>query len=138
MILYHGTSASRLQSILKEGLVPNKPGNWKGKLASRWGYVYLSAAFPALYATYASREGDQGVILEVDVAGIDLYPDEDFLWSAGLKKRPKNLDRWRHVAMDSLNHMGTVAVKGVAPDRILRHREIGNDFFMASRIGADL
>lgn len=142
LILYHGTCLSRLPSIAKNGILPRgrNRSNWKGIVKSHPDYAYLTSCYACYYATSASkRDGDSPVVLKVDATGLDIYPDEDFLFflykqnSPGsetkMKRDPghvpflikdESTGEYRQVGgRDSLRILGTVAVRGVPPERIL-------------------
>jgi hypothetical protein len=86
---YHGTSTSRLRSILKHGLVPNKPGRWSsdtshGAQRSRKSFqgVYFS---PNLMTAYTSatdlilheKNGGNRLIVVAQIQPMSSLPDED-------------------------------------------------------------
>jgi len=128
--LYHGTTSSRLASILRDGLKPRgrRKGNWES-YPSRPDMVYLTTAYAPFFAIYAVDEGEQGLIVEVDASKLNptlLYPDEDFIAQAlsHQKQMPlevvhrqvrRQLSHYRHHAKDSIDAMGNVAHKGAIP-----------------------
>lgn len=78
MLLYHGTNAEYLNSILKSGLVPRgrKQGNWN-EIPSHPDCVYL-----ATYGAYFAVRFERWLILEIDTERLnrsDLLPDEDVI-----------------------------------------------------------
>jgi len=132
MLLYHGTSAAYLESILKEGLKPRsvtKNSNYQLH-PSREDCVYLTDAYAPYFAAVASDKHGKWLLVEVDVSIEDLLPDEDFIEQAtrGIKghlhdlsmlERTKyyrdKLENYAHHAHDSLKGLGTVAIKGGVP-----------------------
>ena len=84
MILKHGTSASNLPSIYKEGIRPRQGiGNWfrATQAPSLEGFVYLAnnyfvAEFHA--ARTAVLTNSTCAIFDIDVEEDNLYPDENF------------------------------------------------------------
>lgn len=85
MILYHGTSFRHYESIMRDGVMPRgklgHKGTWESPLfASAPDRVYLTRCFAMYYASSASKDGDDGLILEIDTDLLDtsmLVPDED-------------------------------------------------------------
>lgn len=130
MILYHGTSARHLPSILEAGIKP------RGRKASQWkaapshpDLVYLTNAYPLHFAHAAAKSGDL-LILEVDVSLMSLLPDEDFLEQVTRKQGPapvgasmkertrfyrENLYDFQRYALDSLDGIGNAAHIGTIP-----------------------
>ena len=133
MILYHVTDETRLASILTQGIVPDAGSNFEGGFTSLDGFVYLTPALDWRYAimscgsAYPGNEGGllpRPVLIEVNVGGEHLYPDEDHLrddlvrnhgWSAerveqevGVEYVRHNCGRWR----ESLERSGTAAHDG--------------------------
>jgi hypothetical protein len=93
-ILYHGTSKTFGNEILKEGLLPRKnKGNWTttGKIPSIEGMVYLTSDF-ALADFYGLRAAlythdDITTTISLDMNDLnpsDLYPDENFYVSGSI------------------------------------------------------
>ncbi len=138
MILYHGTSSSHLDRILKEGLRPRSVtgiSNWGGKVESKTGFIYLTTAYPVYFALQAAmNEKAELAILEVDVPDNCLYPDEDFVAHCLKITEDKykhmdlkdinplvDMEKYRHQWITSLEFNGNVAVKRVEPNQIKRH-----------------
>lgn len=134
MKLYHGTSASRLDSILSRGLRPRgkQRSNWPS-YPSRQDCVYLSSAYAPYFALSATDEGEKSLILEVDVDVSTLLPDEDFVAQslAGATRVSvesihdgirDNLEDYSAYAEDSLRMLGNACHKGVIEaSRITRY-----------------
>lgn len=143
MKLYHGTAASLLPKIQKEGLLPRAMSkgkdNWKHTVTSNKDAVYLTNAYAFHFASHASDD-KQGLVLEIDRDKLLpwlLAPDEDFMeqCSRGVEPSPErphfaptNWDmkkRTRHyrkiarfnpnLADASLEAMGTAAYYGPIP-----------------------
>jgi hypothetical protein len=83
-VLFHGTTAARLESIMERGLEPRRPGDQKrgfelgdllGSFLERRG-VYLTDVLPL--ARGAGRGASDAVVLTVDVAGLPVF--EQRLW----------------------------------------------------------
>ena len=124
MKLYHGTSYSRLQDILSNGIEPRgkAAGNWR-KYPSHPGMVYLSIAYP-FYFSYISAEKEEtpSLVFEIDIDELsskNFYPDEDFVWQAHPEgKRPEhvlirdNIGVWKNIWEKSLEHMGNICYRG--------------------------
>lgn len=132
--LYHGTSSSVIDSILKTGIKPRavtKRDNWKKTVSSRATSVYLTAAYPLHFAS-ATNDGDLAV-LEIDRSMLDplkLHADEDAIeqshrgsdslpsdWS--IKRRTIYYRSRAHLfsGEDSLRVMGTAAYDGAIPPK---------------------
>ena len=131
MILYHGTSARALPSILRQGIRPRKAGrkgNWPGIISS-YGNVYLSQTFALWYCL----QFDEGALIKIDASGLDFscwHPDEDFIFKIAKRdgdkitnKEAKQIASNRpDLAMLSLDHHGTIAYKGCIPkEAIIDH-----------------
>lgn len=131
----HGTSLGRLESIKKNGLQGNRKSNWD-IVSSIKGFVYLTDQdFQAYF--HATRTAlkdncDVGVILNLDVDGDNLYPDENYFvsdlatpsWEEMLLSQQEAIrskNEWR----DSLKSTGMVAHKGNIP----RERIISYEYF---------
>jgi hypothetical protein len=146
--LYHGTSYSNFQKILKEGIKPrhSKKSNWEGIGISRPDLVYLTNCYACYYAVHAMRKkNEQAVILKIkiDPKKIKLYPDEEFIYhlmkyyqadnrqmAIELYKtiNPKKLNPIitsklaRELSwLDSLNFMGTVSCDYIPVKNILSY-----------------
>jgi len=133
--LYHGTDDTKLNSILKHGLLPRsrKKGNWKDA-PSRSDCVYLTNAYaPYFINTSTAKKDGMGLILEVDTNKLNerkLLPDEDAIEQTGrrndgvegdcfkraryFRDRLHNYDdgQWEQ----SLDVLGTCAYKGKIPN----------------------
>lgn len=136
--LYHGTTATRLGSILRQGLRPrgkSRPGNRKA-YPSRKDMVYLSTAYAPYFALNSLGDGDTALIIEVDTDQLDparCYPDEDFVAQclAYQEKRPlkpvhdgvqADLESYQHLYSLSVERMGNLAYRGSVPaDAITRY-----------------
>jgi hypothetical protein len=87
MKLYHGTSESRLQNILRRGIIPRREDgkhNWENA-PSNPDAVYLTTAYAPYFALMSSGDNERMVILEIDTDLLDsrrFCPDEDFLEQA--------------------------------------------------------
>jgi len=97
IVLYHGTNACNLKSILTKGLKPRSQtgiNNWRNLGAHRASvpdFTYLTDSYPLFFANAALVQQDKKsvdetmrlrafpVVLEMSVDTNDLYPDEDFL-----------------------------------------------------------
>ena len=85
LLLYHGTSLSKLESILKDGIMPRRlsgKSNWDDN-ESHDNMVYLTNSY-APYYSLASLEDDDDkpVVLEIkfdEESMMNLFPDEDAL-----------------------------------------------------------
>lgn len=138
MLLYHGTSESTAKLALREGLKPrgSRIGNWQHTVESREDAVYLTDIYGGYFGFCATDTGEKAAILEVDVDRLDearLIPDEDYLEQATSGGEGKNFapigmsarertkyyreisDMNAHLAMKSLEGLGTVAYRGVIP-----------------------
>lgn len=134
MKLYHGTSASNLDSIVARGLSPRgrKRGNWKD-FPSRSDMVYLSTAYAPYFAMQSLKKDTTLLIVEVDTDLLDesrLHPDEDFVTQAiaAQKNIPiesihgeirRTLEHYQHHWKDSVNGLGNAAYKGTVPPRAI-------------------
>ena len=128
--LYHGTLASLLPSIMREGLKPRgeRPSHDAYMdSASMPNFVYLTSNF-GLAVEHACRisertaEGADIAVLELEMSALErklIYPDEDYLrsewdfieWS--LKKQLAFLEDNRSTWKKSLSMFATIAYKGV-------------------------
>jgi hypothetical protein len=131
MLVYHGTTSRHLDAILREGLCPRSdggPGNWED-YPSRPDMVYLTQTYAPYFALAAIEEGEQPVILEIDLASLDesaLYPDEDFVVQALCRQLDESIEElhdgvrecledYQHHAMDSLQGLGNICHMGPIP-----------------------
>lgn len=82
MLLYHATNATKLESILREGIRPrgDEASQWK-KHPSRPDRVYLTTLYGLYFAAAAVREdAHSAVVFEIDGVDMDddrFSPDED-------------------------------------------------------------
>lgn len=137
MLLYHGTSALNLDSILKKGILPRgrKKGNWE-EFPSHKKLVYLTKAYPFYFAGCSLKKSEKALVLEIDTDLLDennLFPDEDFIaQSSGdqfgktSKIRQANilrqLDGLRHYWKLSLEKIGNCGHLGtILPKAIVRY-----------------
>lgn len=136
--LYHGTTATRLGSILRQGLRPrgkSRRGNWRD-YPSRQDMVYLTTAYAPYFAINATAQDGVALLVEVDTDHLDptkCYPDEDFVAQclAFQEKRPlmsvhdgvmADLDQYQHLYSASVQGMGNLAYRGTIPaDAITRY-----------------
>ena len=107
-MLYHGTAAKRLASILAEGIRPREELDADGKLVKHrkgnWDeypsipdMVYLTTCYPLYFAHTSTKDpGENLVIFEVRLEDLDeeeLHPDEDVvsqsLWHEERKEDPE-------------------------------------------------
>jgi|ERR1051326_1712252 hypothetical protein len=150
--VYHGTTESAVQSILKRGIVPrrlSKKSNWKHTVTSNIFLVYLTDCYAGYFAHCAQQRDEKWAIAEIDLAALDtdkLYPDEDFIAQAlkqqgdyrgidlnDLTTAVKNsLEKWKPLWEDSLLGLGCCAYKGTIPPeaitRIARYDPRSNPF----------
>ena len=129
MILYHGTSAENLLTILEKGIRPRgaKDGQWKD-CPSHPDCVYLTNAYGFYYASNALEDGGKMAVFEVDVDKGALLPDEDFIEQAMRTELQKNkdynmlaatweirdnLESYKQYWADSLAGLGNAAHHGV-------------------------
>ena len=98
LLLYHGTSLSKLESILKDGIMPRRlsgKSNWDDN-ESHDNMVYLTNSY-APYYSLASLEDDDDkpVVLEIkfdEESMMNLFPDEDALEQANNSKYAKSCE----------------------------------------------
>lgn len=64
-VFYHGTDKSKVQSILKQGLVPKSDGNFPDR-------IYLGKSVSEIVDMIGGNVNDL-VILKVDVSNVKLY-----------------------------------------------------------------
>jgi hypothetical protein len=134
MTLYHGTLASLVPSILRDGLKPRgekKSHDEYMNSASMPHLVYLTSSF-GLALEHACRisertaEGAEVAVLQLEIDSLKrrlLYPDEDYLgdelnsdfpdWT--LKEQLEFMEEMRDTWKESLDLFKTVAYKGVVP-----------------------
>lgn len=90
--LYHGTSAAAWQAIRRGGaLLPRGEGsgNWSHTVRSHEAVIYLTSAYGLYFAACASRQGSEGVVLQIDVDTLEgplLCCDEDAYALLDLKR----------------------------------------------------
>lgn len=125
--LYHGTSLRNADSIMRHGFkdrVGAGKSNWKGKITSQAGYVYLSSAY-VFYFAMAAAKGRKASVIKVEVDTDDLYPDEDLLHFVGLEESSyrDKLHLFKHAAERSLNELGNVAIRADSPIKILGRKD---------------
>lgn len=83
--LYHGTSETTANKLLasNEGLLPRgqsgHEGHWKHTVDSSLETIHLTIAYAGYFAGVASKEDERWAVVEVDVDGENLVPDEDYL-----------------------------------------------------------
>jgi len=155
MILYHGTSTEHLSIILANGLQPREvtgvKSNWDGDVESKPDLVYLTTSYPVYFAIAATKEGFHPVVLEVEVAMSDLFPDEDFVAKLAQEQdiaagvAHKNLSAYnpmidpienKHLAQACLTHNGIAAVREVGLRSIKRNTVLPQDMRLL-QIGGD-
>lgn len=84
MILYHGTSRSGWEAIQRGGVISprgRRAGNWSGDVRSHPRVIYLTDSYPLFFAASAAGEGEDLIVLELELGGLEdhLVPDEDVL-----------------------------------------------------------
>ncbi len=152
ILLAHGTSATNLEAILRDGLVPrgDHPSLWDA-CPSAPDRVYLSDAYAFYFAQHSAGadEAEDLLVVEVEVPMESLLPDEDFLGHItgpphelarslpDLRERTLALRDWileepTDVQLDltegSLRYMGCAAHLGpIAPPCIRRLAKIPAD-----------
>lgn len=130
MKVYHGTCASNLDSILKNGIKPRgrKKGNWES-YPSKKDMVYLTVAYAPYFAICSCEKSQTALILEIDLSLLDedkLYPDEDFVAQVLAYQNntdidtyhdhvSNNLDLFKSCYQDSLDGLGNISYKGTVP-----------------------
>jgi len=149
MLLYHGTTASRLEQILESGITPRgrRKGNWQHTVNSHPKAVYLTNAYALHYGKCSIKKNDERVlILEIDGDALDpnlFGPDEDFLEQATRKSpafpeihgldmvhrtkwfRERLIREFQHAWETSLECLGNITYHDIIPrTAILRHAVI--------------
>ena len=140
MILYHGTTSRHREAIEREGLRPRhatgRASNWSGPVESKVGFVYLTDAYPVYFALAAADEGEELLLVKVEVDEARLYPDEDFVayatsGSHGEHSRAliATIDPTEHQALwrESLAQNGIACTPSVGPEGILAFRTLSFD-----------
>ncbi len=104
MKLYHGTTLSRAEKVLKTGILPRAyTGNstWERTLESNPECVYLTSIYGGYFAQAACDSCDdeganeQAALIEIDTSLLDtikMRPDEDFLEQATRGQKPGDYD----------------------------------------------
>lgn len=84
--LYHGSHVGALERIKRMGIAPRAiakgRNNWDHTVTSNRNAVYLTDAYPWHFAHASSRDGEAGLLLEIDrshLSPFKLCPDEDFM-----------------------------------------------------------
>jgi hypothetical protein len=132
MRLYHGTSATRLDDILTNGIRPRlkTASNW-GKCPSRPDMVYLTLAYPLYFAM--NPQDKRIAVVEIDFRKLDedlLYPDEDFVAQARHGENDGDFDTIHREVRESLEdhrsqwrqsimRLGNCCYKGVIPSKAI-------------------
>jgi len=128
--LYHATcpkSADLIERIGFRDRIGAKVSRWEGSGMSRPGFVYLTRAYSIYYAENAAGKDHMASVFLVEVDTKDLYPDEDFLASAGVaKSKTGDLERYKEFGELSLERLGNVAVRPEAI-RILERRDLSTE-----------
>jgi len=137
MILYHGTNSDALDQIMTKGITPRgqRKSLWEAYPSAR-DRVYLTDAYAIYFACCAAKDGQQGVILQVDVNPRRLVADEDALAQAkctdlsvlngmNLQQKTawwrKNAPKYPGLASDSLRLLGNAAHMGtIFPSQIVK------------------
>ena len=130
MLIYHGTSANNLDSILNNGINPrsDRKSNWD-KYESRDDMAYLTLAYPFYYAACVAENDDSLVVFEINCDKLDeskLYPDEDYIAQVVSEQDAvplnevhfiirDNIDKWKDLWESSLEKMGNICYKGNVP-----------------------
>ncbi len=140
MILYHGTSSKKLNSILKRGLRPRglsrKDAGW-GNYPSAIDRIYITDCYAFFFSFNAASifKGDP-IVFEIEIPEDDemvmkkLVPDEDALAQSNCKDMPwldslslvertkywqLEAPRFPQLAIPSLEALGTCAIMGSIP-----------------------
>lgn len=130
--------------------VSKQESNWEGKVESKHDLVYLTDAYPIYFARGATDEGDQLLILKVNVNTRNIYPDEDFIarylqYAHYPEMTLQDLNplvdpkEFKQLAKNSLEFNGVCAVKKVTPQNILDYRtfDYKNDLRLILQTGGD-
>jgi hypothetical protein len=135
MLLYHGTTASLLPKIIRNGILPrqfSQNSQWEHTIPSREDCVYLTDCYAGYFAQVASKNEDSIAVFEIETDFLDsqlFLPDEDaleqlsrnqdlsFLGEAStMEERTKllrdNLTDFSHLWPESLEYLGTCAFHG--------------------------
>lgn len=146
MKLYHGTSTKHLDEILTDGIKPTGVTGVKSlwEVESAKDRVYLTTTYALYFAIHAAMQDDcDAVVIEVDVDENQLIPDEDFLAQVKYKDSEYDLLTLTELIRDndipnyskidaiqlaeaSLNSLGTVSIKEVKPEQIIRYVTVPN------------
>lgn len=145
MILYHGTSTKHLDKMLTDGIKPTGVTGVKSlwEVESAKDRVYLTSTYALYFAIHAAMKDEcDAVVIEVDVDENQLIPDEDFLAQVKYKDSEHDLITLTKLIRDdipnyskfdtiqlaeaSLNGLGTVSIKEVKPEQIIRHVIVPN------------
>ena len=138
MKLYHGTLASQVPSILKDGLRPRGESKSHDEYmgsASMPHFVYLTSSF-GMAVDHAARISERTAngapisVIEIDSKSLKRklrYPDEDYLvheWNSDfldwtLDEQFKFMEDRQDTWEESLSMMKTVAYKSVIPAKAL-------------------
>ena len=131
MLLYHGTSAKHLESVLTNGLRPrgDGKGNWE-EYPSRDDMVYLTNSYAFYFAACAESDDDSRVlVVEIDtdrLAPQRFYPDEDYIARRVMREQglpleqvhhqfKERLEEFREQWQDCLANMATCCYRGAIP-----------------------
>lgn len=134
--LYHATSPRSADLIEQHGFkdrVAAGVTNWTGDAESKAGFTYLTRAYPIFYAMQVAGEDNLAAVFKVTVDTADLYPDEDYLFSAGVITKPiTDLAPYKQYGERSLEQLGNVAVRPEAITIVERKNLSVKDMFMYS------
>lgn len=148
MLLYHGTSESKLEDILINGIRPRKDtvhSNWGHTIESRKDHVYLSDAYAPYFASVAAiKDKSRWAIIEIDGDKLkknNFYPDEDFIAQMlnkcnedckdikliDLTKMVRdNITLYKNEWQNSLKAMGNVCYRGIIPIKAINRIALFN------------
>ena len=145
MLLYHGTSETKLNKILKNRTIKprgNKgKGNWEHTIVSAPDRVYLTDAYAGYFAANVAKDNERWAIIEVDTDYLNennFRPDEDCIaqlayndpnfnevWGDKPVKEyqlleltqfvRENIHLWTDKWRETLHVMGTCSYKGNIP-----------------------